>query len=257
MRASRSRRWGPDCSPFGTGSSRWQTRSRRVAGGVGETASSWIAGAAIGIAVVAAIGVVGKKLRQGAQAVGLGWADRIAGGLIGAVEGALVAAVLVVGATWVAGADSPIITESRSVEFLEQVQTYLAEHRPTSSPRGGCAAGLASEALATPLFCRSSAAEEVSWRSPSLSLPPRREDPALPLRWSQGVPPLSASAGVSPFCESSAGVLPGAHLRQALSTGPRLESARPADPARAPLERCGPRSACPRRASPLPGPEPT
>ena len=102
---------------------------RHVAGGVGETASHWIAGAAIGIAVVAVIGVVGKKLRQGAQAVGLAWADRIAGGVIGAVEGTLVAAVLVVGATWVAGADSPIITESRSVEFLEELQTYLAEHR--------------------------------------------------------------------------------------------------------------------------------
>jgi membrane protein required for colicin V production len=102
---------------------------RQVAGGVGETASQWIAGAAIGIAVVAVIGVVGKKLRQGAQAVGLGWADRIAGGVIGAVEGTLVAAVIVVAATWVAGADSPIITESRSVEFLEELQTYLADHR--------------------------------------------------------------------------------------------------------------------------------
>ncbi len=102
---------------------------RQVAGGVGETASQWIAGAAIGIAVVAVIGVVGKKLRQGAQAVGLGWADRIAGGVIGAVEGTLVAAVIVVAATWVAGAGSPIITESRSVEFLEELQTYLADHR--------------------------------------------------------------------------------------------------------------------------------
>ena len=44
---------------------------RQAAGGVGETASHWMAGAAIGIAVVAVIGVVGKKLRQGAQAVGL------------------------------------------------------------------------------------------------------------------------------------------------------------------------------------------
>ena len=102
---------------------------QRVASGIGETASSWIAGVAIGIAVVAVIGVVGKKLRQGAQAVGLAWADRIAGGLIGAAEGALAAAVLVVGTTWVAGANSPIVTESRSVEFLEQLQTYLAEHR--------------------------------------------------------------------------------------------------------------------------------
>jgi membrane protein required for colicin V production len=102
---------------------------RQVAGGVGETASHWIAGAAIGIAVVAVIGVVGKKLRRGAQAVGLGWADRIAGGVIGAVEGTLVAAVIVVAVTWVAGADSPIITESRSVEFLEELQTYLADHR--------------------------------------------------------------------------------------------------------------------------------
>ena len=101
----------------------------RSASGIGETASQWIAGAAIGIAVVAVIGVVGKKLRRGAQAVGLAWADRIAGGLVGAAEGMLVAAVLVVGATWVAGADSPIITESQSVEFFETLQSYVAEHR--------------------------------------------------------------------------------------------------------------------------------
>ena len=97
--------------------------------GFGETASNWIAGAAIGIAVVATVGVVGKKLRHGAQAIGLAWADRIAGGVIGAAEGALVAAVIVVGTTWVAGAASPIVTESQSVEFLEKLQTYVAEHR--------------------------------------------------------------------------------------------------------------------------------
>ncbi len=41
----------------------------------------------------------------------------------------MVAAVLVVAATWVAGAESPIITESQSVEFFEQLQRYVAEHR--------------------------------------------------------------------------------------------------------------------------------
>ncbi len=95
---------------------------------VGATASLWIAGIAIGLFVVVCIGAAGKLLRRGARSVGLGFADRLGGAVVGAAEGALAAVVILVGTTWVAGASSTVITESKSIEVLEQLQTYLAEH---------------------------------------------------------------------------------------------------------------------------------
>ena len=102
----------------------------RVSGGeLSGTVATWVAAAAIGLGVVAIVGTAGKMLRKGARAVGLGWADRIAGGLVGLVEGALAAAVIVVGAMWAMGDDSPLVENARSPEILEQLQDYLADHR--------------------------------------------------------------------------------------------------------------------------------
>lgn len=102
---------------------------RTSGGDLGPTVSMWIAGAAIGIGVVFAIGTAGKVLRKGARAVGLGWADRIAGGFIGAAEGALAAGVLLVVATWALGPEDPLVEGSRSIEVLEGLQEYVAEHQ--------------------------------------------------------------------------------------------------------------------------------
>ena len=101
-----------------------------VSGGeLGTTASTWIAGAVLGLGTVALLGTAGKMLRKGVSAVGLGWADRIGGGALGAAEGALAAGVILVVATWAAGHDSPLIENSRSIEVLDDLQDYLAEHR--------------------------------------------------------------------------------------------------------------------------------
>ena len=98
-------------------------------GDLGPTVSMWIAAVVIGIGVVFIVGAAGKMLRKGAHAVGLGWADRLAGGVIGFAEGALAAGVILVVTTWAAGADSPLIEKSKSIEVLEGLQGYLAEHR--------------------------------------------------------------------------------------------------------------------------------
>jgi len=97
-------------------------------GDVGPTAAIWISGAAIGISVVLAIGAFGKLLRRGAHSVGLGLADRVAGGLVGAAEGALIAGVILVATTWLLESNDPIIEESKSIEVLEGLQEYVAEH---------------------------------------------------------------------------------------------------------------------------------
>ncbi len=98
-------------------------------GDLGPTASTWIAGAAIAITTIAVLGSLGKILRRGAHAVGLGWADRIAGGFIGAAEGALASAVLLVIATWAAGPGSALVEKSKSIQILDGLQKYVAEHR--------------------------------------------------------------------------------------------------------------------------------
>jgi membrane protein required for colicin V production len=98
-------------------------------GDLGPTASLWIAGAIIAVVAIAALGTAGRVLRRGVHAVGLGWADRIAGGFVGAAEGALAAAVLLVIATWAAGPDSPLVEKSKSIRILDRLQQYVAEHR--------------------------------------------------------------------------------------------------------------------------------
>jgi len=97
-------------------------------GQIGSMAAPWIAGAGIVAGTAAIIGVLGRSIRRGARAVGLGWADRLGGSVLGAAEGALVAGLLVVASTWVAG-DHPIVTESHSLEALEMAQAYVSENR--------------------------------------------------------------------------------------------------------------------------------
>lgn len=98
-------------------------------GELGATAPTWIAGAAIGIGTIALLGSLGKIMRRGVRAVGLGWADRIGGGFVGAAEGALLSAVILVMATWAFGPDSPLVERARSIEVLDGLQRYLADHR--------------------------------------------------------------------------------------------------------------------------------
>ena len=83
-------------------------------GDLGPTVSLWIAGIAICIGAIFVIGAIGRMLRRGAHSFGLGWADRIAGGVVGAAEGALAAGVILVLTTWAIGADSPLVERARA-----------------------------------------------------------------------------------------------------------------------------------------------
>ncbi len=98
-------------------------------GEIGERASMWIAGFTIVVLTVAAIGTAAKLLRRGARLVGLGWADRLGGGALGAAEGALVAVVLVLGVTWLVGKSHPVVEGSRSIAAVERLQTLIGESK--------------------------------------------------------------------------------------------------------------------------------
>lgn len=88
--------------------------------------AEWIGGAALAVAAIAAVAITGRVVRRGAQAAGLGWADRLGGGALGLAEGALVVAVLLTVADWTVGRDHPALADSRSIEALAQAQQFVA-----------------------------------------------------------------------------------------------------------------------------------
>ena len=79
-------------------------------------------GALIAVAVVASVAMVGRILRRGARWAGLGFADRLGGGLLGAAEGTLVIVVLMLLALSVVGRDHPALADSRTLAAFESVQ---------------------------------------------------------------------------------------------------------------------------------------
>ncbi len=97
-----------------------------------EEFTPWVAGALLAVATVAVVAFAGRLLRRGAQAAGLGWADRAGGAVLGTAEGALVAAILLVVAVAALGRDHPFVAESRSLAALQKIE-QLAEDRDIAS----------------------------------------------------------------------------------------------------------------------------
>jgi membrane protein required for colicin V production len=92
-------------------------------GEISGKTSLWIAGVLLVVATVVVLGFTARMLRRGAEAAGLGWADRLGGAALGAAEGAIVAAVLVTIALWLVGPDHGTTRGARSIELVEQLQS--------------------------------------------------------------------------------------------------------------------------------------
>jgi membrane protein required for colicin V production len=103
-------------------------------GGIGEAAAPWLAGLLLAVASIGAVTVLGRLLRRGAKAAGLGWADRAGGALLGTAEGLLVAGVLVTIAGALVGRDHPWLADSRSLQTLEQLESMVAQAREQPAP---------------------------------------------------------------------------------------------------------------------------
>ncbi|MDP6977893.1 MAG: CvpA family protein [Myxococcota bacterium] len=99
-------------------------------GEIGTGAAPFLTGAVILFATVALVGYLGRFLKEGAQNAGLGWADRLGGSAVGVAEGALVATVIVMAASFVLGEDHDSIKRSRSVEMVASLQEYVATNYP-------------------------------------------------------------------------------------------------------------------------------
>lgn len=103
-------------------------------GQIGPSVAPWVAGAVIAVITVLAIGMVGRALRRGFRAVGLAWADRLGGVALGASEGILLAALVVLGTSWVLGPGHPSIADSRSVAVYEDLQSYVRDAQREAAP---------------------------------------------------------------------------------------------------------------------------
>ena len=90
-----------------------------------------VAGAVIAIAVIVSVATVGRILRRGVRWAGLGFADRLAGGVLGAAEGALVVVVLMLIGTTVMGRDHPAVAGSRTLAAFESAERLVQQTRPT------------------------------------------------------------------------------------------------------------------------------
>jgi membrane protein required for colicin V production len=117
------RRFTPDVAA-------WMLRSSD--GGIDPALAPWLAGAALALGTIAAGALIGRALRRGAQLAWLGVPDRIGGALLGAAEGALVCAILLVAVTSVVGRDHALIAGSRSAAALERLEEIAEDVGPGS-----------------------------------------------------------------------------------------------------------------------------
>lgn len=96
-------------------------------GQIGTVIAPWIAGAVLGALAITTTVTVGRLLRRGSRWAGLGWIDRVGGGILGTAEGALVVSILLVLASTLMGPTSPTLVASRSYSVLETVQGFARD----------------------------------------------------------------------------------------------------------------------------------
>jgi uncharacterized membrane protein required for colicin V production len=96
-------------------------------GNVGPEIAPWIAGAGIALGTIAAVILVGRVLRRTLHAAGLTWADRIAGGFLGAAEGVLITGILMVLGTQVLGREHVAFRKTVSLTALEEFERLSEE----------------------------------------------------------------------------------------------------------------------------------
>jgi uncharacterized membrane protein required for colicin V production len=99
-------------------------------GRISEALEPWVAGALLVLVTIGVVTTVGRIIRRGARAVGLGFVDRVGGALLGATEGVLVVAVLIMLVGERIGRDHPAIADSRTLAALEHMELLARETPP-------------------------------------------------------------------------------------------------------------------------------
>jgi membrane protein required for colicin V production len=90
-----------------------------------------VAGAVIAVAVIVSVAAVGRVLGRGVRWAGLGFADRLAGGVVGAAEAALVVVILMLFAVALAGRDHPYLADSQTLAAFESAERLAHQTNAT------------------------------------------------------------------------------------------------------------------------------
>ncbi len=112
-------------SLFAGPSARWLVSISE--GGISPTFAPFVAGLGLVILTIALVTTIGRVVRRGVRAVGLGLVDRLGGAVLGGAEGALVVAILLVLAGRTIGFDHASLIETRAVATLGQLQVMASE----------------------------------------------------------------------------------------------------------------------------------
>ena len=97
---------------------------------MGPLAATILAGAVLAVTAILAVALVGRAVRRGLHAAGLSALDRLGGGVLGAAEGALLLAVLLLGAVAALGASHPWLDGSRAVAVVAEARARWAADPP-------------------------------------------------------------------------------------------------------------------------------
>jgi len=87
-------------------------------------------GAALAMAALLGVGLLGRALRRGARAAGLGLVDRLLGALLGAAEGALVVGLLLALAVSLLGPDHASLRKARALAALQAAERVARHDLP-------------------------------------------------------------------------------------------------------------------------------
>ncbi len=108
--------------------------------GLEPWAAQALAALVAGIVTLVVISGLARMVHWGVKAAGLGPLDRLGGGVLGAAEGPVIAALLLVAALFTLGPSNPWLRDSRSVELFESLEdwagprlTRVAWQRPRST----------------------------------------------------------------------------------------------------------------------------
>jgi membrane protein required for colicin V production len=96
-------------------------------------AAELLAALALGLGTLLAVAVIGRLVRRGVRGAGLGLLDRLAGGLLGAAEGAVVVAAVALGLAALLGRDDPALERTRTLAALEATEQALGVAGPQVS----------------------------------------------------------------------------------------------------------------------------
>lgn len=98
-------------------------------------AARLLAALGLGLGTLLAVAVLRRLVRRGVRSAGLGLLDRVAGGVLGLCEGALVAGALVFGLAALLGRDDEALAGTHSLRAFEWAEAQLGVDPPAQEPK--------------------------------------------------------------------------------------------------------------------------